>query len=84
LQKKADIRNNHVHGVFGYVDDKPEQRVRHSFKPKGHRVNPGFERISEASLKKMADDAQALWNRAEDLSNRIKDLRKKQKALKQK
>jgi hypothetical protein len=66
LQDQAENRHAYVHALFGYVDDKPHQRVRHSFKPKGHRVNPGFEKISAASLKKMADDAQALWIRAQD------------------
>lgn len=80
VQKAAQKRNDYVHGVFGYVDNNPAQRVRISFRPRHHRTHPDSYPISESILKTLADDAEALWNRAEDLSNRIKALRKKLRA----
>jgi len=80
LQNNAEKRNNHIHAVYGHVNNNVKKRVRHSFKPKGHRATPSFELVSAASLKRMANEAQALWQTAQNLSDDLKAYMAKRKA----
>ena len=72
LQYAALIRSEYVHAVYGFADNDYSRRVRHDFKPIGHRTEPGYERISADVLSARVDEAKALWQRAETLTKRMK------------
>ena len=79
FEKAATDRNVHVHGVYGYVENNQARRVRFSFTPRGHRATPGFVRLDEAQLTGLADKAEELLRRAQDLTDRLKPYMKGQR-----
>ncbi len=77
VRDKSDHRNDYAHGVFGYQGDNPRIFVRHLFKSPPHRITPGTEPITPASLGKISDEARDLWLRAQDITHRLKALKRK-------
>jgi hypothetical protein len=69
-------RNNYAHGVFG-LGSKPGTYIRFLVASNEHRISPGEEEITPASLKAIALQADQLWDRAQDITHRLKALRGK-------
>jgi hypothetical protein len=68
----AEIRNDYAHGVFGYTEEKPPQFGRFLFKEPEHKVTPGFEILTPETLKVQANEARALWDRAQAITRKLK------------
>lgn len=68
----AEIRNEYAHGVFGCTAEEPRQFGRFLFKEPQHKVTPGFEVMTPETLKARADEARALWDRAQAITRKLK------------
>lgn len=74
VQDAASVRNDYAHGVFG-LGSTPGTYIRYLIHSAEHRREPGEEILTADGLALIANRAQQLWIRAEDLSQRIKAWR---------
>ncbi len=77
VRNASTARNDYAHGIFGYLIGKAgqadeEKFIRHVMKKGPDRVRPQVEEVTVESLRKHADKAQALFDRAQAITDQLK------------
>jgi|GEM_PF-4579971 len=77
VQDKVPHRNNYAHGVFGFKKEGDEKVfVRHLMRGPSHSVAPDVEVVTQGNLKDLAQEAQDLWERAQEITTKLKVAKK--------